>query len=136
MLQVLRNLNGPQTIGNGRAFWIGFAVVLALAIAYPLGFDPYDVGNTAYFLIWIFAALGLSLMWGYTGILSFGQMAFFGIAGYGYGVLSINLAATGGMTLVGPRPYRVVTKAGGFGGPDTLCNALRALVKPRENGEV
>jgi branched-chain amino acid transport system permease protein len=100
MLQVLRNLNGPQTIGNGRAFWIGFAVVLALAIAYPLGFDPYDVGNTAYFLIWIFAALGLSLMWGYTGILSFGQMAFFGIAGYGYGVLSINLAATGGMTLV------------------------------------
>ena len=100
MLQALRNLDGPQTIGNGRAFWIGFAVVLALAIAYPFGFDPYDVGNTAYFLIWIFAALGLSLMWGYTGILSFGQMAFFGIAGYGYGVLSINLAATGGMTLV------------------------------------
>jgi D-threonate/D-erythronate kinase len=39
-------------------------------------------------------------------------------------------------TLVGPRPYRVVTKAGGFGSPDTLCAAFRALVKPRENGEV
>jgi D-threonate/D-erythronate kinase len=38
-------------------------------------------------------------------------------------------------TLVGPRPYRVVTKAGGFGDPDTLRNAFRTLVKPRENGE-
>lgn len=100
MLEALRALNGPQTLGNGRVFWSGFALVVLIAIAYPFGFDPYDVGNTAYFLIWIFAALGLSLMWGYTGILSFGQMAFFGIAGYGYGVISINLAATGGMTLV------------------------------------
>ena len=39
-------------------------------------------------------------------------------------------------TLDGSRPYRVVTKAGGFGSPDTLCDAFRALVKPRENGEV
>lgn len=100
MLTVLRSLNGPQTMGNGRGFWIAFAVVVAAALAYPLGFDPYDVGNTAYFLIWIFAALGLSLMWGYTGILSFGQMAFFGVAGYGYGVISINLAAAGGVTLL------------------------------------
>jgi len=76
MLDALRSLNGPQTLGNGRGFWTGFAIVMAAALAYPLGFDPYDVGNTAYFLIWIFAALGLSLMWGYTGILSFGQMAF------------------------------------------------------------
>jgi branched-chain amino acid transport system permease protein len=35
-------------------------------------------------------ALGLSLLWGYTGILSFGQTAFFGLAGYTYGVASIN----------------------------------------------
>ncbi len=100
MSNFLATLNGPQTLGNGRGFWIGFMIVVIIGLAYPLGSDPYDVGNTAYFLIWIFAALGLSLMWGYTGILSFGQMAFFGIAGYGYGVISINLAATGPMTLV------------------------------------
>lgn len=29
--------------------------------------------------------------------------------------------------LVGPRPYSVVTKAGGFGGPETLSNALDRL---------
>ena len=34
-------------------------------------------------------ALGLSLIWGYGGMLSFGQTFFFGIAGYSYGVLAI-----------------------------------------------
>ncbi len=96
----LGRFNGPQTLGNGKGFWTGFFIVLALAIAFPFGFDPYDVGNTAYFLIWIFAALGLSVVWGYGGLLSFGQMAFFGVAGYGYGVISINLDAAGAMTLV------------------------------------
>jgi D-threonate/D-erythronate kinase len=38
-------------------------------------------------------------------------------------------------TLVGPHPYRVVTKAGGFGGPDTLLDVYRTLAEPRENGE-
>lgn len=31
-------------------------------------------------------------------------------------------------TLSGPRPYPVVTKAGAFGGPDTLLDALRVLL--------
>ncbi|MEQ9639702.1 MAG: branched-chain amino acid ABC transporter permease [Alphaproteobacteria bacterium] len=93
-------LNGPQTIGNGRAFWIAFAVVLAAILAYPFTADPYDVGNTAYFAIYIFMALGLSLMWGHTGIMSFGQTAFFGIAGYSYGVIAINTGASGAMTIV------------------------------------
>jgi branched-chain amino acid transport system permease protein len=39
--------------------------------------------------------LGLSLIWGYAGILSFGQTAFFGLAGYTYGVISINLGDAG-----------------------------------------
>lgn len=35
-------------------------------------------------------------------------------------------------TLIGPRPYRIVTKAGGFGGPNTLREALRALINPQK----
>ena len=35
-------------------------------------------------------------------------------------------------TLIGPRPYGVVTKAGGFGGPDTLVEVVRSLVGSRE----
>lgn len=92
-------LNGTQTLGNGRGFWISFGVVLALVLAYPLVADAYSVGNIAYMLLWVFMALGLSLIWGYGGILSFGQTFFFGIAGYGYGVLAINFGG-GGMTIV------------------------------------
>lgn len=34
--------------------------------------------------------------------------------------------------LIGPNPYPVVTKAGGFGGPDTLVGAVEALVRSAE----
>ena len=34
--------------------------------------------------------------------------------------------------LIGPRPYPVVTKAGGFGRPETLLNALHALKRGRQ----
>lgn len=35
-------------------------------------------------------------------------------------------------TLIGPDPYPVVTKAGGFGGPDTLVGVVRSLVQSGE----
>src|SRR4051794_13709987 len=84
-------LDGSQTLGRGWTFWSCFLAVLAAALIYPVFADSYDVGNFSYFLIWIFMALGLCLMWGYGGMLSFGQTLFFGIAGYAYGVLAINM---------------------------------------------
>lgn len=90
MLRMLKLINGQQTTGNGKAFWLCFVVMLASVLIYPIFADSYDVGNFSYFLIWIFMALGLSLIWGYGGMLSYGQTFFFGIAGYGYGVLAIN----------------------------------------------
>lgn len=97
---ILTLLEGPQTLGRGRRFWSGFALVVAAASAYPLFADGYDVGNNVYFFNWIFMALGLCLIWGYGGSLSFGQTAFFGIAGYAYGVLTINLGDAYGLTLL------------------------------------
>src|SRR3954469_24263351 len=97
---MLSLVNGPQTIGNGRGFWMAFLAVLAMALAYPIFADSYDVGNFSYFLIWIFMALGLSLIWGYGGMLSFGQTAFFGLAGYTYGVIGINLGQNYGLPFV------------------------------------
>ena len=35
--------------------------------------------------------------------------------------------------LIGPTPYPVVTKAGGFGGPDTLVRAVEALCEEEKN---
>jgi len=56
----------------------------------PLFLSEGAVSNFAYCLIWTFAAIGLAAMWGFGGILSFGQTAFFGLAGYCYGVFTIN----------------------------------------------
>ncbi len=95
---MLSLVNGPQTSGNGRRFWLAFLAALAVALIYPVFADSYDVGNFSYFLIWIFMALGLSLIWGYGGMLTFGQTFFFGIAGYGYGVLAIIMG--GGTTTI------------------------------------
>ncbi|WP_375465180.1 branched-chain amino acid ABC transporter permease [uncultured Methylobacterium sp.] len=99
MLRMLRRLEGPQTLGRGPAFWTAFAVVLAAALAYPWFADGYTVGNTAYFFCWVFMALGLCLIWGYGGALSFGQTAFFGLSGYAYGVLTLNVGSAYGFTV-------------------------------------
>src|SRR5699024_1321199 len=99
LTNTLRLLEGPQTMGQGPKFWVGALVLLLLAIIYPQFADGYDVGNNVYFLNWLFMALGLSLIWGYGGILSFAQTAFFGLAGYSYAVITINLGAEYGLTL-------------------------------------
>ncbi|PWC21224.1 ABC transporter permease [Brenneria roseae subsp. roseae] len=65
-------------------------VILAVALLLPLVLDDALVGDFAYFLLWTFCAIGLAAMWGHGGILSFGQTAFFGLAGYTYGVMTLN----------------------------------------------
>lgn len=98
--RALSRLEGPQTLGRGRVFWTSFILVLAAAATYPAFADGYTVGNSVYFLNWTFMAMGLSLIWGYGGALSFGQTAFFGLAGYSYGILTINFGDAYGFTLV------------------------------------
>src|SRR6476659_212011 len=95
MTRWLALLNGPQTLGRGPGFWSIFAVIVAVAALLPAFVNAFAITNLTYFLIWVFMALGLSLIWGYAGILSFGQTAFFGLAGYTYGVISINLGDAG-----------------------------------------
>jgi branched-chain amino acid transport system permease protein len=94
----LRNrLEGPNTIGNSRRFWIGFALVLAGLVAFPI--VGGSTGNQfSLFLVLGLLGLSLSLVWGYAGILSFGQTVFFGIGAYTFGVVSINVPTSGGIT--------------------------------------
>lgn len=68
------------------------AVLLFLGLmVYPLLASGYKVLNMANFLTMVFLSLSLALIWGYTGIFSFGQSAFFGIGGYVYGILYLNV---------------------------------------------
>jgi ABC-type branched-subunit amino acid transport system permease subunit len=96
----LGRLEGPQTLGRGPLFWTAAGLVLVAAALYPAFVDGWTVGNAAYFLVWTFMAMGLGVVWGYCGALSFGQTAFFGLAGYAYGVLTINFGAAFGFTIV------------------------------------
>lgn len=96
----LARLEGPQTLGKGRAFWTAAIVAVLAAGIYPLFASDYNVGNTAYFMVWTFMAMGLGVVWGYAGALSFGQTAFFGLSGYTYGVLTINFGSAYGFTLI------------------------------------
>jgi urea transport system permease protein len=87
-------LSGPQDLGTGLGFWVAFAIVALGLLAFPLFGSPFYLSNLAVFFIYVPMGLGLCLLWGYGGILSFGQAAFFGIAGYVYGIIAQNLSLT------------------------------------------
>ncbi len=46
-------------------------------------------------------ALSLALIWGFAGILCFGQAAFFGLGAYGYAVAAFNVVDTSGAVIAG-----------------------------------
>jgi ABC-type branched-subunit amino acid transport system permease subunit len=96
----LSALAGPQDLGGGPAFWTVFAVAALALLAFPVVGSRFHLSNLANFFVYVPMGLGLGLLWGYGGILSFGQGAFFGIAGYTYGIIAANLASTPGGTVL------------------------------------
>jgi len=66
-------------------------LLLLPLLAVPWAFKPYTANVLAVYMIYGILALSLSLIWGYAGIMSFGQTAFFGIGAYAYGAIGLNL---------------------------------------------
>jgi ABC-type branched-subunit amino acid transport system permease subunit len=97
----LATLTGPNDIGHSPAFWAGFVLVLAVLAAYPAMASEFEANNVAYYLLNVPLALGLCLLWGYGGVLSFGQVAYFGTAAYVYGIVAGNLTGTPWGSLIG-----------------------------------
>jgi branched-chain amino acid transport system permease protein len=65
----------------GRAFAWAIPVVLLLVVL-PFVVDPYQTVLLSYGLVFAIAALGFNLLLGYTGLLSFGHSAYFGVGAY------------------------------------------------------
>ena len=64
-------------------YWVGFAVVLAILGAAPLLLPEFWRRFVTEILIWGLLAMSLDLLVGYTGMVSFGHSAFFGLGMYG-----------------------------------------------------
>lgn len=76
----------------------GLAVLMLLCLL-PLVTDMFTVVNFTYYLICGLIALSLTFIWGIGGIFSFGQTVFYGLAGYTYGVVGLNLEGAFGSIL-------------------------------------
>ena len=97
LARLARRFEGPNTVGASREYWIGFAVAVLALVALPL--VSGGTGNQfSLFLVLGLLGLSLSLVWGYAGVLSFGQVVFFGFGAYTFGVVSINFATPAGIT--------------------------------------
>jgi branched-chain amino acid transport system permease protein len=65
------------------AYWSGFCVILALLAAAPLVLPEYWRRFLTEMLIWGLLAMSSDILIGYTGMVSFGHSAFFGLGVYG-----------------------------------------------------
>ena len=68
---------------HDKIYWTGFAVVMALLIVAPLVLPEFWRRFLTEVLIWGLLAMSSDLLIGYTGMISFGHSAFFGLGMYG-----------------------------------------------------
>ena len=71
----------PVPAGTRRPLAAAGPIVLVLAIL-PWVVEPYETVLLSYGLVFAIAALGFNLLLGYTGLLSFGHSAYFGVGAY------------------------------------------------------
>ncbi|MFQ5567190.1 MAG: branched-chain amino acid ABC transporter permease [Paracoccaceae bacterium] len=96
--------SGPNQ-GNSLARLLMFGVPVAVALlVVPQVADPYQTQLLTYGLVFAIGALGFNLLLGYTGLLSFGHSAYFGMGAYtvafmvrDLGVASMEAAIIGGV---------------------------------------
>lgn len=87
---LLTRSGGPVTRAR-LGMWLAFFLVLA---AIPLTGD-YATGLVSEVLIFAIFAMSLDLLIGYTGLLSFGHAAFFGVSAYTVAILGVHLGLSG-----------------------------------------
>jgi branched-chain amino acid transport system permease protein len=78
-----RSANGQLAGRHALVYWSGFAVILALLIIAPLVLPEFWRRFLTEILIWGLLAMSSDILIGYTGMVSFGHSAFFGLGMYG-----------------------------------------------------
>ena len=94
MVKFLQRLQRPSGERPGAAWW-AFIVIAAVILALlPQTLGLAQLLDLSVVLVLALLALSMSFLWGYIGILSFGQTAFFGTGGYVYAVAAMNFDST------------------------------------------
>ena len=80
-----------------RRIWLlaGYAAAASALLSAPLYLNDFRLNLLAKFLALAIVALGLDLLWGYTGVLSLGHGVFFGLGAYAM-AMHLKLVASGG----------------------------------------
>ncbi len=86
--------------GKKKSWDILYLVILAGMALFPLLGHDYDTVLVSRILCYSILALSLDLLWGHTGLLSFGHGAFFGLGAYALG-LTLKFLDLPGATYVG-----------------------------------
>lgn len=80
----------PETVWQARLQrFLPSIVVLVLLVAVPPFVGGFTQGMITKVLIFAIFAMSLDLLMGYTGLISFGHAAYFAIAGYAVGILTV-----------------------------------------------
>lgn len=83
-------------VGSRLRLGLGLELLAVLAVAglairlLPQALELFALINATVYVAMAILALSLALIWGFGGILCFGQTAFFGLGGYAYAVAAIN----------------------------------------------
>lgn len=68
-----------------------FAAVAAVVLASEPFWSPFSRDVLTRAFAFAILALSLDILWGYAGVLSFGQAAFFGVGAYGIGIAAVHI---------------------------------------------
>lgn len=79
----VRTDTAPAAMASQRAFWAVFVVIVALLALAPLVLPEFWRRFVTEILIWGLLAMSSDILIGYTGMVSFGHSAFFGLGMYG-----------------------------------------------------
>lgn len=84
-----------MTLHGFTTSWKSAAATLALGLvllaALPSVLDDYTLLQVTIYLVMSVLAVSLGFIWGFSGILCFGQAAFFGLGAYTYAIAVVNL---------------------------------------------
>ncbi len=90
--------DAPRTIATFSKSWqsaaLCAAIGIVLLIVLPGFIDDYTLIQITIYLVMSMLAVSLGFIWGFSGILCFGQAAFFGLGAYSYAIAALNFDDT------------------------------------------